>query len=399
MPDTHAVQDSPNGVLTGSERVNVHSDGVYRVRVAVTTHSRPGSLVTLAIGKLSRRVRLHGHHRRAIVNVQLAIAHHTLVVRASTRRAAPTLAVTVELVSTLPNSATPSTTLVTRASGPTISAGPVAPIGSTGATGTTGAGAPSAPPPAPAPAPAPPAVLPQSPETTLASGPFDEAGSWHPIFDDEFNGTSLDTSQWSTGWGGSGLTGPVSTEEMQCYSPSQVVVGGGELDLNLIAQAQTGCPFEGGGSVNEPYTSGMIHSQGKFSFTYGYFETRVWLPGGALGVDWPGVWAVGANWPAGGEIDLVEGLSGQACWHFHDPQGSPGGCAGVYTGGWHTFGADWEPGSVTWYYDGVEVGTVTQGVTNSPMFLLATMALDNTYGGPIQTPATMRIDYIRIWQH
>jgi beta-glucanase (GH16 family) len=186
---------------------------------------------------------------------------------------------------------------------------------------------------------------------------------------------------------------------MECYQPSQVAEAGGELDLNLIAQAQNNCPLEGGGSVNEPYTSGMIQSQGKFSFTYGYFETRVWLPGAASGVDWPGVWAVGANWPTGGELDLVEGLQGQACWHFHDPSGGPGGCAGVYSGGWHTFGADWESGSVTWYYDGKAVGSVTQGITNSPMFLLATMALDNTYGGPIQAPATLRIDYIRVWQH
>ena len=90
-----------------------------------------------------------------------------------------------------------------------------------------------------------------------------------------------------------------------------------------------------------------------------------------------------------------------ACWHYHDPQGDrPGGCpAGTWTGAWHTFGADWEPGSVTWYYDGHQVGTVTQGITSSPMYLLATMDLDNTYGGAIQTPATMRIDYIRVWQH
>jgi beta-glucanase (GH16 family) len=196
------------------------------------------------------------------------------------------------------------------------------------------------------------------------------------------------------------LTGPINSEELECYSPSQVVEGGGELDLNLIAQAQTNCPMDGGGAVNEPYTSGMINSQGKFSFTYGYFETRVWLPGSATtGVDWGGVWAIGANWPTGGELDLVEGLDGQACWHFHDSSGGPGGCAGVYTGGWHTFGADWEPGSVTWYYDGQAVGSVTQGVTAAPMFLLATMALDNTYGGPIQAPATLKIDYIRIWQH
>ncbi|HUZ84386.1 MAG TPA: glycoside hydrolase family 16 protein [Gaiellales bacterium] len=219
------------------------------------------------------------------------------------------------------------------------------------------------------------------------------------IFDDEFNGSSLNGGYWSTGWGGSGLTGPMNTEELECYSPSQVVQAGGELDLNLLAKPQSNCPLDGGGTVNEPYVSGMIQTRNKFQYTYGYLETRVWLPGGASGVDWPGVWAVGYSWPTDGELDLVEGLSGQACWHFHDPSGGPGGCAGVYTGGWHTFGADWEPGSVTWYYDGRRVGSVTAGITGSPMYLIADLALDNTYGGAVQAPATLRIDNIRVWQH
>jgi hypothetical protein len=33
------------------------------------------------------------------------------------------------------------------------------------------------------------------------------------------------------------------------------------------------------------------------------------------------------------------------------------------------------------------------------MYLIADLAIDNTYGGPTQAPATLRIDYIRIWQH
>jgi len=398
------LENSRNDVLTGAARVDLRTSGVYRVRVAVTTRSRPGSVVRLAIGNLSRQVRTHGPRRRAIVNVRLAIPHHTLVVRASTREAAPTLEVSVERVASLPDATTPAPRPVTRASGPTISAGPVTPLGATGATGATAAtGASPASPasaPPPPPAPAAPVVLPPSPETTLADGPLGVPGSWNPIFDEEFNGTTLNPALWSTGWGGPGLTGPINTEELQCYDPSQIAVSGGELDLNLTAQPQTNCPLQSGGSINEPYTSAMIHTQGKFAYTYGYLETRVWLPGNTNGgVDWPGVWAIGANWPAGGELDLVEGLAGQACWHFHDPTGGPGGCAGIYTGGWHTFGADWEPGSVTWYYDGTQVGTVTQGITNTPMFLLATMAADNTYGGPIQTPATLRIDYIRVWQH
>ena len=112
------------------------------------------------------------------------------------------------------------------------------------------------------------------------------------------------------------------------------------------------------------------------------------------------MWADGQSWPADGELDVLEGLGGLACWHFHDPAGAPGGCLpGTFTAGWHTFGADWEPGIVTYYYDGTPVGSVTSGVTASPMFVILDLAADNAYGGQIEVPATMRVDYVRVWQH
>ena len=41
----------------------------------------------------------------------------------------------------------------------------------------------------------------RSDRTRAARGaPVGVPGSWHSIFDDEFNGTTLDTSKWSTGW-------------------------------------------------------------------------------------------------------------------------------------------------------------------------------------------------------
>jgi beta-glucanase (GH16 family) len=63
---------------------------------------------------------------------------------------------------------------------------------------------------------------------------------------------------------------------------------------------------------------------------------------------------------------------------------------------------DWEPGSVNWYYDGNLAGTVTSAqadITGEPMYLIANLALDNSLGGPISAPASLRIDYIRVWQH
>jgi beta-glucanase (GH16 family) len=217
-------------------------------------------------------------------------------------------------------------------------------------------------------------------------------------FDDEFTGNSLDTSKWSTGWFGSGITGPVNTsDEEECYDPAQVVVSSGELDLNLIQKTET-CP-SGSGNLTEPYASGIITSNGKYSYTYGAIEARIWVPGSSSLTDWPAFWTDGQNWPTDGEDDILEGLGGQACWHFHNPSGGPGGCSTAsFTGGWHTFASNWQPGKVTWYYDGVQVGSLTSGVTTAPMYLILNLAVDNTYGGTIQAPATMRVDYVRVWQ-
>ena len=223
--------------------------------------------------------------------------------------------------------------------------------------------------------------------------PLGGSGTWKLALGDEFNGSALNTSIWSTGWFGSGITGGVTPQELQCYDPQQVVVGSGELDLNLIAKQET-CAGH-----SRPYASGMVTTNGKFSYTYGFLEIRAWLPsrGGRI-VDWPGLWADGQNWPTTGELDVLEGLSGSACWHFHDPMGGPGGCTSkTFTGGWHTFGADWEPGHVTYYYDGKAVGSITSGITSAPMYLILGLGTDPR--AAILVPSSLRIAYVRVWQH
>ena len=99
-------------------------------------------------------------------------------------------------------------------------------------------------------------------------------------------------------------------------------------------------------------------------------------------------------------MDIMEGLGGgKACWHFHSPSGGPGGCApGDFTG-WHTYGAEWKPGSVTYYYDGKQVGQITTGITSSPMYVILNNGVSTEHGGPTVTPADMMTDYVRVWQH
>ena len=237
--------------------------------------------------------------------------------------------------------------------------------------------------------------------------PAGDPGDWKLTFDDEFGGTSLDTAKWSTGWLASGITGPVNSTEEECYDPAQVTESEGSLNLSLITKSES-C-----GIAHPVYASGMVNTSGKFSYTYGFLQARVWLPAvtgePAKIANWPAVWTDGKNWPTDGEDDIVEGINGQACAHFHSAV-SPGGIAAgngtaevsavsgcvdeTLTGGWHTFGADWKPGSVTYYYDGKDIGSVTSGITSAPMFVI----LNYAAGPPYQSPSTMKVDYVRVWQ-
>jgi hypothetical protein len=229
--------------------------------------------------------------------------------------------------------------------------------------------------------------------TTSAPSPAGIPGNWNLTWSDEFDGSSLDTTKWSTGWFGSGVTGPVNSYEQECYDPSQVGVSGGNLNLTAIPKAQT---IHG---TTYPDTSGMVNTMGKFTFTYGVVEARIYLSGsnGQIG-NWPAFWADGTGtWPATGELDVMEGLGGSAAYHFHSPSGGPGAdVPGNFTG-WHTYAADWQPGAVTYYFDGNEVGKITTGITSSPMYLILNYAVSGN-NGPIANPSTMQVDYVRVWQ-
>jgi beta-glucanase (GH16 family) len=143
---------------------------------------------------------------------------------------------------------------------------------------------------------------------------------------------------------------------------------------------------------------------GGYQFTYGVVEALVYVPPSASSTiaNWPAVWADGQTWPTDGEDDILEGLGGSACFHFIYASSSgsevnPGACVTGNFSGWHTFAVNWEKGSVTYYYDGTQVGQITTGVTSDPMFLI----LDNTIGsigGPIVTPSDFQVSYVKVWQ-
>jgi hypothetical protein len=217
------------------------------------------------------------------------------------------------------------------------------------------------------------------------------------LFSDEFNGTSLDLSKWRANWLGTtegAISKPVNTAEQGCYDPRQVSESGGYLHLNAVARS---CTATNGGTY--PYASGLVQSKDHFTFTYGRVEARIWMPPGSGSIqNWPAFWTDGTGaHPKTGEMDVVEGLGGRACYHFHYSGGEPGGCAtAANPAGWHTYAADWRAGVVTYFYDGVQVGRITQGITGSPMFVVLNLALSSTMSPPVTLPSQMLVDYVRV---
>jgi beta-glucanase (GH16 family) len=221
--------------------------------------------------------------------------------------------------------------------------------------------------------------------------PLGVPGRWRVIFTDRFAGQRLNTTLWSTGWFGSGITeGPGRKSSPSCYAPADVQVNDG-LTLSAVKQAHV-C-----GHHTHSYTGGIITTYRKLFFKYGVMQARIWLPqqAGAL-YDHAAFWADGLHWPYDGEIDIVEVLSGRPCFVFHYAGGVPSKCPQLSgaTRGWHTYAVDWQPGKITWYYDGHPEWAVRTQAASRRMFLIIGNGYDPSDG---LVPASMKVSYVRIW--
>jgi beta-glucanase (GH16 family) len=232
----------------------------------------------------------------------------------------------------------------------------------------------------------------------LAPAPLGVSGNWHLVLSDDFTGTALDPAKWNSNWLGAAgqVTPPVNRDERANYSPAQVTVAGGNLHLTAVA-----LPSVTVGGQHRPYTSGLVNTAGHFQYRYGFAQARIYVPGRAGKVcNWPAFWANGlGRWPLTGENDIMEGGRGRIYYHFISDSGRRGGTPNGDWAGWHTFGADWETGSVTYYYDGRLVGRLTGGITSAPMYLILGLAVGGSYSGPISLPSTLLVDYVEVWQH
>ncbi|ALV07733.1 glycoside hydrolase family 16 protein [Roseateles depolymerans] len=135
------------------------------------------------------------------------------------------------------------------------------------------------------------------------------------LWSDEFNGSSLNTSIWRT-YDGNGcqinLCG-YGNAELEYYSPNNLSIADvpfepGTRALAIRAQRQT--------VGSNQFTSGKVDTYGKVQIQYGMIEVRMASPSVATGL-WPAAWLLGTSpqtWPRNGEIDMMEQGHRASAW-------------------------------------------------------------------------------------
>lgn len=233
---------------------------------------------------------------------------------------------------------------------------------------------------------------------------------WDLIWQDEFNGTEINTSDWTHEFGDHGW----GNEELQNYgdNPKNSYIQNG----NLIIEAH---------KESSGYSSARMITQGKKNFRWGRVDIRAILPEGQ-GI-WPALWMLGeeiknVGWPHCGEIDIMElvghepgkihgtahwGPQGNS-WSYNEGQGKllPGG--EKYSEKYHVFSIIWEPGEINWYMDDNKYFTLKRDQVNgnypfdNDFFFIFNVAVGGKWpGNPDATttfPQQMIVDYVRVFQ-
>ncbi|KAG0282419.1 hypothetical protein BGZ96_000490, partial [Linnemannia gamsii] len=174
---------------------------------------------------------------------------------------------------------------------------------------------------------------------------------------------------------------------------SEALHNGGKMDLwgsdpgtQCTGNYDYGC-FRiagAGGNILNPVQSGLVRSVDSFKFRFGKVEVRAKMPKGKW--IWPAIWMLPAyyqygNWPASGEIDLVESrgngpeypsggydkvastLHWGPSYEFnrfamtHAEYALPGGK--TFADEFHVFTLDWTPEGINTYVDGKLLLNVT----------------------------------------
>jgi beta-glucanase (GH16 family) len=253
------------------------------------------------------------------------------------------------------------------------------------------------------------------------------AQNWQLVWEDDFNGSSLDQSKWvhdiGTGsqygmWGwGNG--------ELQYYQPQNTTLNNGIAKIEVKEEPNG---IIDSWNATSYFSSSKITTKGLFNFRYGKVEARIkTIDGQGF---WPAFWMLPSNgsWPCDGEIDIMEqwgndyltnSTSGAAhlgtcpysqSTHFYETSSSYIS-SGSYADDFHTYSVIWKEDTITWYVDEIELFSLNPSsywsipsqsawpFNANEWYIMINLAI--TQAGPNSNtvfPNQMEIDYVRVHQ-
>lgn len=243
---------------------------------------------------------------------------------------------------------------------------------------------------------------------------------WRLVWQDEFDGTAVDTTKWNFEVNGGGG----GNNELQYYTarPQNASVANGLLSIHARAErycAEDGC---------RDYTSARLTTRNKGDWLYGRIEARARLPGGQ-GL-WPAIWMLPTDWnyggwAASGEIDIMEAVNAGAAggntvygtlhyggaWPNNVHKGGNTVPDSSIIDNFHVYAVEWEPKEIRFYVDGRLYHTATEWWSSGGAFpapfdrrfhvLLNVAVGGNWPGAPnaaTRFPQRMDVDYVRVYQ-
>jgi beta-glucanase (GH16 family) len=253
----------------------------------------------------------------------------------------------------------------------------------------------------------------------IPSGGYTSATSYpgyNLIWADEFDQAALNLSDWTyeTGDGCPGNCG-WGNNELQYYREDNTSIVNGNLVITAKRQ----------NFGSNDYTSSRLVTKGKKQFKFGRIDIRAALPEGK-GM-WPALWMLGSNvdainWPACGEIDIMEltgDLPNRVLGTVHygaDLSHHEFNSGTKYLGGtnnfhdeFHVFSLNWENNLMEFLVDGEVYYTITpaslNGATypfNKNFFFIFNVAVGGNFPGSPDNltsfPQHMIVDYVRVFQ-